>query len=216
MTVAPVVARAAAGKASKGQVMQRVKDGAAGYSLGKARSGSAKGSGGSGGSGTTPSGITLGGNARRLLIAEFTLCMVVLAFSPVTDTAKTEKPGTFMKRASAVMGVFFILGLISTAGRGASKAAAGFGGLMTVTLLISSRSIFTVLTAKLGKGIGEAPSLDEAGEGIADAIADVGNELTDNDSDDDYGQGVPNSGSRPTTGGVTPLFPVGVGGAGFR
>lgn len=127
--------------------------------------------------------------ARRLLVAEFVLCMVVLAFHPLTGKASTAS--AFMKRGSAIMGLFFLLGLVSTAGRTASRAAAGFGGLITLVLLISDRSIFTVLTNRFAPGVGEEDSdlggldaqdvLDDAagagvgvGEDVADAVGGVG------------------------------------------
>lgn len=145
-------------------------------------------------------------HARRILVAEFALCMTVLAFSPLTDKNKGEKPGAFMKRASATMGVFFILGLVATGGRGASRAAASFGGLIALVLLISQRSIFTVLTAKLGKGVGETDAdlegWHDAGEAVGEAIGDIVEQL-----DDD--QGVPDTGSRPTP--LPPLPPLGGG-----
>lgn len=114
------------------------------------------------GSSAHPSG------ARRLLVAEFIVCMVVLAFSPLTG--KAPGASAFMKRGSAIMGLFFILGLISTAGRGASRAAAGFGGLVTLVLLISDRSIFTVLAKRFGQGVGEE---DSPSDGLVDAIDEV-------------------------------------------
>lgn len=229
MTVAPIAARAvasrsagaAATRSGAGKVIDvtptasrplrnvrtrgdRVTDAATGAGLSKLLDGRmpSRGSGSDSGRGS---------GARKLLVAEFTLCMVVLAFSPVTDKHKAEKPGAFMKRASATMGVFFVLGLISTAGRGASRAAAGFGGLMTLTLLISQRSIFAVLAGKMAPGVGEGQSVEDAGEGVAEIIGDVAGQLGDD-------QGVPDPGSRPTPNtGVTPLFPIGIGqGAGFR
>lgn len=186
----------------------RAGDVASGYGLGRAL-GDLPSRGGSGSS----SDSGRGSSARRLLVAEFMLCMVVLAFSPVTDKHKSEKPGAFMKRASATMGVFFLLGLISTAGRGAGKAAAAFGGLMTLVLLISSRSVFTVLARKFGPGVGEGSSVEDAGEGVADIIGDVADQLGGGDD-----QGVPDPGTRPTPNtGLTPLFPGGIGqGAGMR
>jgi hypothetical protein len=116
-------------------------------------------------------------HARTLLVAEFTACMAVLAFSPLTKT--DERPQAFMKRASATMGVFFILALIATAGRGASRAAAGFGGLVTLVLLISQRSIFTVLAKKMGAGVGESGGVldEDALPDIADTIDDIGDDL---------------------------------------
>lgn len=102
--------------------------------------------------------------------------MVVLALSPVTARKRNESPGAFMKRASAVMALFFVLGLISAGGRGASKAAAGFGGLVTLTLLISQRSLFVVLASKVGTSAGE--DVDEAhlpgeADGIGGAVGDA-------------------------------------------
>jgi hypothetical protein len=114
--------------------------------------------------------------ARRVLVAEFTLCMVILAFAPLTK--KDEAPAAFMKRASAIMGLFLILALLSTAGRGASRAAAGFGGLVTLGLLISSRSVFTLLAKKIGTTAGEGADDDahveegDAGESVGGAAGD--------------------------------------------
>lgn len=183
---------------------ERVSDAAAGAGASKLLDGGQLGRGAKAVTDT----VAPASHARKLLVAEFTLCMVVLAFSPLTDKHKSEKPGAFMKRASATMGVFFILGLIATGGRGASRAAASFGGLVALVLLISQRSIFTLLTAKLGKGVGET---DEDLEGWEDAGREVGEIITD--IADDYGQGVPDPGSRPTPD-LTPLPPRGPGGNG--
>lgn len=115
-----------------------------------------------------------GSPARRLLVAEFALCLVLVALSPVTDAKRTESPAAWMKRASAVMAAFFVLGLVSTAGRGAGRAAAGFGGLITLGLAISSRSIFTVLAGKIGTSAGESSGDGEGSiDGIGDAIGDA-------------------------------------------
>lgn len=80
--------------------------------------------------------------AKRLLVAEFLVCMVVAALSPLTDRKKAETPVAHMKRLTAIMGLFFVLGLVSAAGRTGARAAAGFGGLVTVTLAISNRDLF--------------------------------------------------------------------------
>ncbi len=142
-------------------------------------------------------------SARKLLVAEFVLCMVVLAFSPLAERNAGEKPAAFMKRASAIMGVFFMLGLIATAGRGASRASAAFGGLVTLVLLISSRSIFTVLAKRIQPGVGEStddmegadePTLEEVGEDVAEALEDAAGAVNR----------------------LTPLPPHNIGGAGMR
>jgi hypothetical protein len=82
--------------------------------------------------------------ARRALVAEFAVCALIVALSPMTD--KTERPGAWMRRMTAVMGVFFILGLVSTAGRWGARAAAGFGGVVTVALVVSERNLFHAMT----------------------------------------------------------------------
>lgn len=134
------------------------------------------------GGGKSSGGSGSGSNAKRLLVAEFVLCMAVLAFSPLAKKRSSDTPAGFMKRASAIMGLFFVLGLISTAGRGSARTASAFGGLITLVLLISDRSIFTVLASKLAPGVGEsddqgAEDWDEAGEAVADAIGDVVEEV---------------------------------------
>lgn len=83
---------------------------------------------------------------RKLLLAEFAVCASITALSPLTDAKRTEKPGDWMKRMTAVLGLFFVLALISAAGRGSAKVAAGLGGLVTVVLLISERDLFVKLT----------------------------------------------------------------------
>jgi lysylphosphatidylglycerol synthetase-like protein (DUF2156 family) len=118
------------------------------------------------------------GNARRVLVAEFAVCVVIAALSPLTDKRQSEAPGAWMKRMTAILGIFFILGLVSAAGRGASKIAAGFGGIVAVTLALSERDLFMKVatifasttdkpdtgTGPTGEGaIGEAPESDQGG-----------------------------------------------------
>lgn len=88
--------------------------------------------------------------ARRIIVAEFLLCMVVAALSPLTDEKKTEGATAHMKRLTAIMGLFFIIGLVSTGGRGAAKFAAGFGGLVTVALVVSNRNLFMKIGDLMG------------------------------------------------------------------
>jgi hypothetical protein len=85
--------------------------------------------------------------AHRALVAEFGICMAVVALSPLTDRRKEEPPGRVMKRLAAILGVFFILGLVSAGGRSLARVAAGFGALVTVALLVSDRDLFTRVTA---------------------------------------------------------------------
>lgn len=210
MTVAAVPLAEAAAGAGAGAEGAAAGAGASGAArgAGSAAKGAGKGSGGRSGDLLTGAGLSgLGkgkgpskalpkSGARKVLIAEFALCMVILAFSPMTGKAPTAS--AFMKRASAIMGLFFLLGLVSTGGRGASRASAGFGGLVTLVLLISDRSIFTVLTKKFQPGVGETDS-------------DLGG-LDAQDSADDNGTGDPTD--DPGAGGVAGAAGAAVAGLG--
>lgn len=185
----------------------RVRDHAT--SGGSAGLGSALGNGLSGGRRGSRSSGSRSSNARRLLVAEFVLCMVVLAFSPLAG--KSPNAAAFMKRGSAIIGLFFLLGLTSTAGRGAARASAGLGGLVTLVLLISDRSVFTKLAGKFQPGVGEE-------------IGDLGG-LDAQDEFDSDEDGVPDTSEVPdpgvtpvpnSTGQLTPLLPAGPLGNGIR
>lgn len=100
--------------------------------------------------------------ARRVIVAEFMICMVVIGFSPLTDRKKEELPTTFMRRMTALMALFFILGMMSAGGRAMARFAAGFGGLVTVALVVSNRDLFMKIgslmgsTTAQGKAVGKA------------------------------------------------------------
>lgn len=97
------------------------------------------------------------GRMKRLVVAEFAVCIVIVALSPLTDRHKEEAPAAWMKRMTAVLALFFILGIISAMGRGAAKAAAGLGGLVTVALLVSERDLLARLADLFdSKGTAEA------------------------------------------------------------
>jgi hypothetical protein len=110
------------------------------------------------------------GPARQLLVAEFVVCIIISAFSPLTRKhADQLDPGKdaavkWIKQGTAICGLFLVLSLISAAGKGAAKMAAGFGGIVTMALLLNDRDIFTVLATKVSGG---APS-SELGPGSSD------------------------------------------------
>lgn len=89
-------------------------------------------------------------SAQRLLVAEFVICIVILALSPIAAPAGSVAGKDWMKRGSAMCGLFLVLGLVSAIGPRAGRVAAAFGGIATVTLLVDQRSIFGVLVDKLG------------------------------------------------------------------
>ncbi len=82
------------------------------------------------------------GNYRRALIAEFVVCVLLLGLSPLAKGSGEMGPVRFMKRGSATCALFVILGLLSSAGRGAARAGAAFGGLVTLVLLVDQREAF--------------------------------------------------------------------------
>src|SRR5574342_190987 len=104
--------------------------------------------------------------AKKILVAEFTVCMVIIALSPLTDRHKDEPAGKWMRRMTAVMFLFILLGLVSAGGAGAAKLSAAFGGLVTVVLAVSERDLAIRLaggfaqrggTQNMGPGPGEEP-----------------------------------------------------------
>lgn len=82
------------------------------------------------------------GPYRKWLVIEFAVCIVIAALSPLTADETEKRAGPWMKRMSAIMALFLILGLISAGGRGAGKFAAGVGGLVAIGLMISQRNLF--------------------------------------------------------------------------
>lgn len=116
------------------------------------------------------------GRWRRLLIAEFIVCVMLLGLSPLAKAPGEMGPVRFMKRGSATCALFIILGLVSSMGRGAGKAAAAFGGLVVLVLLVDQREAFgrlaTVLAANEADdeqtGIGPDESTDDDGPSTAE------------------------------------------------
>lgn len=85
-------------------------------------------------------------SSQRLLIVEFVVCIVVLGMQPLVSDVG---PAPWMKKGSAVSLLFFILALIGSIGPGSRKVASGFGGLVTVAVLLNERSVFTFITQKM-------------------------------------------------------------------
>lgn len=131
-----------------------------------------------GGGGRGGRGGVSGSNARRILVGEFVLCAIIVAFSPLTDKHKGDSPTQLAKRSTAICALFLLLGLVSTGGEGASRLAAAFGALVLVALMVSDRSIFSVITTRFGAGDPEGPA-GPAGEGgtapsSGEGVPDIG------------------------------------------
>lgn len=118
---------------------------------------------------------------RRWIVTEFAVCAVIVALAPLTDKKRDDPPNAFIKRMSAVMLLFFVLGIVSSAGRGPAKVAAGFGGLVTLALAVSERNLFAKLAdifatsdEKAATGTGPtAEQAEAAGAAGADAVASI-------------------------------------------
>lgn len=104
---------------------------------------------------------------RRLLVAEFVVCVIVLAFSPLTaPEGEPMAPGAWMKKGSAICGLFLFLGLVSTIGRGGAKVATSFGGLVVLVLMVNERAVFGVLAKKFSSPSAPAEQLGPPTDGI--------------------------------------------------
>lgn len=118
------------------------------------------------------------GPGRQMLVAEFLVCMVILALSPLTDKHQSEGAPVLLKRGAAICATFFILGLIGASGRGAAKVAASLGALITLSLVVSDRDIFSALANKMG-----ATSSEPSGLAAGNAVQDVANNDITTESD---------------------------------
>lgn len=90
------------------------------------------------------------GRARKMMIGEFIICIVLLGLSPLA-AEKDMGPIRFMKRGSATCAMFIVLGLVSALGKGAARASAMFGALVTLVLLVDQRGAFGKLAATLNR-----------------------------------------------------------------
>lgn len=89
--------------------------------------------------------------ARKWLLAELVVCVLLLALSGMTGTA--SKTGTqqdtgsrLAVKGSALAGVFIVLGLVSAGGKGGEKAAGSLGLLITLAYMFNEREVFTTLS----------------------------------------------------------------------
>ena len=171
---------------------RRVESGAASTPVTPRRSKRAHGLGGG--------AITGGPRYVRMLKAEWVLCMVILALSPLADPEGEEGAGAAFKRCAACTGVFFLLGLVATGGPKAAKAAAGFGGLVTVALVLSSRDVFGAVAARVQAGFTGGAQSGDLGAATGSAAAGAANAIGDQ-----FGGGGPDGGSQPFTNNGAPI-----------
>lgn len=102
-----------------------------------------------------PKGSVLGkvpAKARKWLLAELVVCVLLLMLSGMTgkaskDGSQTDTGSRLAVKGSALAGVFIVLGLVSAGGRGGQKAAGSLGLLITLAYVFNEREVFTTLSA---------------------------------------------------------------------
>lgn len=125
---------------------------------------------------------------QRALVAEFVICILILALSPLASKANEVTPRAWIKRGSAMCGVFLLLGLVSSVGPKTARAAVAFGALVTLVLLVDQRSIFAVLADRF-KSDDPPNGLADAAEGVAGIAGDVVDQVRANDRAADQATG---------------------------
>lgn len=101
-------------------------------------------------SGRGPQATNIKGD-RRLLVAEFVLCIVIVFLEPVAanKSGKSTDFSKVMKQLLSVGAVFMVLGLISSGGTRLSRTAVALGGLITLTLLVGKQDELVYLSQAL-------------------------------------------------------------------
>lgn len=84
---------------------------------------------------------------RKLLTAQFLVCVVVLGLGTLLAPSGTKDgmPRALVK-GSALCGVFLVLSLLTTGGKGAAKAATAIGTLVTASYVLTSKDVHNVVS----------------------------------------------------------------------
>lgn len=79
---------------------------------------------------------------RRVLTAEFLLCMTVLTLGSVVSPDGVQKGSArFLVKGTALSAVFFLLALVASGGQGTRKAATALGTLVTAAYVFTSSDV---------------------------------------------------------------------------
>ncbi|MFL6116740.1 MAG: hypothetical protein ACJ786_36100 [Catenulispora sp.] len=108
------------------------------------------GGGGKAGGGKKLGSKSLGwawSGSRKILTAQFLLCMVILILGTLTgkDEAKTTAARALVK-GSALSLLFFLLALLSSAGGSSARTATAMGTLVTAAYAFTSSDVHAVVT----------------------------------------------------------------------
>lgn len=83
---------------------------------------------------------------KKILLPEMISCLVVLVFGTlVAPKGSKDDVHRLLVKGSALMGVFFILAIISTGGKGPQKFANILGLLITLSYLLNSSDIHNIV-----------------------------------------------------------------------
>jgi len=141
----------AAGAAQKAAKVAAPKAGAKAAPKAGAPRASTRSTGSTGSTGSTAGRALgkVGPRARKWLLAELVVCVLLLVLSGVTGTASDDAKdtgGRLAVKGSALAGVFVVLGLVSAGGKGAEKAAGALGALITLSYLFSERDAISAVS----------------------------------------------------------------------
>lgn len=134
-----------------------------------AKSASKKGGKTGGGRGKKAIGWAWSDN-RKLLTAEFIVCVAVLGLGTLVtpEDSKHDVPRAMIK-GSALAGIFFLLALVSSGGQKPARVANAIGTLITATYVLTSADVHNIVTWVAGffspKSAGEVPGAGGAAEG---------------------------------------------------
>lgn len=93
-----------------------------------------------------PKGLLSTGNPRRILVAEFLVCFIVLgAASIVAPQGEGSGIPRLMSKGTGLALLFLFLSLFSAGGEKAAKGAAGLGALITAGYLFTSPDAANIL-----------------------------------------------------------------------
>jgi hypothetical protein len=84
---------------------------------------------------------------KKLLLGELVLCLVILVWATIVSPSSSGDNVTrMMVKGSALLGVFFVLAILSTAGTGTTKVATALGLLVTASYMLTSSDMQDIFT----------------------------------------------------------------------
>jgi len=107
-------------------------------------------------------------NYEKVILAEFVLVVLLVAFAPLTRKEKTGLSpyyGQDVVQLTAIMAAYFILGLIAQGGHSAARLAAWFGGLLALGIGLGEAAYLTKVFDLFGAAEKTAANAGTSGGG---------------------------------------------------